>query len=82
MCSIAGVCRLFSYVVYVGGNWNNEGNCGLWYLNCNNSSSNSNSNIGARLILYLKLEINNYTSFSTALAENKSLWISLVASFK
>ena len=81
MCSSLGVCRLFSYVVYVGGNWNNEGNCGLWYLNCNNSSSNSNSNIGARLILYQNIK-NNYTSFSTALAENKSLWTGLVVPFE
>jgi len=34
---------------YVGGNWSNGANAGLWYVNCNNSASNSNSNIGARL---------------------------------
>ena len=36
-------------VLYVGGNWDNGSNAGLWYLNGNNDTSNSNSNIGARL---------------------------------
>ena len=50
-----------TYAVYVGGNYNNEGNCGLWYANYN-SSSNTNSNLGGRLILYQI--INTCTSFS------------------
>jgi hypothetical protein len=33
----------------VGGNWNNDLNAGLWYVNCNNAASNTNTNIGARL---------------------------------
>jgi len=36
-------------VLNCGGNWNNAGKAGLWYLNGNNDASNSNSNIGARL---------------------------------
>lgn len=39
-------------VLYVGGNWNNGSNAGLFYFNANNDSSNSNSNIGARLLVY------------------------------
>lgn len=31
-----------------GGNYNNEGNAGPFYLNVNNNASNINSNIGAR----------------------------------
>ncbi len=31
-----------------GGNWNNSGDAGLFYLNLNNPRSNSNTNIGAR----------------------------------
>lgn len=37
--------------VIVGGNWNNDLNCGLWYAN-NNSATNTNANYGGRLILY------------------------------
>ena len=36
-------------VLNVGGNWNNGSNCGLFYFNANNTSSNTNSNIGSRL---------------------------------
>lgn len=32
------------------GNWNNEGNCRVFYLNVNNDSSNSNANIGSQQI--------------------------------
>lgn len=49
-------------MLYVGGNWSNGSNAGLWYANGNNSDSNSNSNIGGRLSLCLK---------------NKSLWLRL-----
>ena len=43
-------------VLYVGGNWNNSSNAGLWYFNGNNDSSNSNSNIGLRnLVKDIKL---------------------------
>lgn len=34
-----------------GGNWNNESNAGLAYLNLNNLRSNVNNNIGSRLAL-------------------------------
>lgn len=33
-----------------GGNWNNGTNDGLFYLNCNNDSSNANTNIGSRIL--------------------------------
>lgn len=42
------LCALRWLVLYVGGNWDNGSNAGLFYFNGNNSSSNSNSNIGAR----------------------------------
>ena len=32
-----------------GGNWNNDLNCGPFYVNLNNTASNSNSNNGAAL---------------------------------
>lgn len=34
-----------------GGNWNNTGNAGVFYVNLNNTRSNSNSNIGFRSAL-------------------------------
>ena len=40
-------------VLHVGGNWNNGGNAGLFYINANNSSSDTNSNVGARLLVFL-----------------------------
>ena len=40
-------------VLFVGGNWNNGGNAGLFYFNANNSSSDSNSNVGARPLVFL-----------------------------
>jgi len=33
----------------VGGNWNNDSNCGPFYVNLNNEASNNNTNIGAAL---------------------------------
>ena len=33
----------------VGGNWNNDLNCGPFYANLYNSPSNTNTNIGAAL---------------------------------
>ena len=33
----------------VGGNWNNDLNCGPFYANLYNDASNSNTNIGAAL---------------------------------
>ncbi|MDE7244231.1 MAG: hypothetical protein K2O18_09685, partial [Oscillospiraceae bacterium] len=38
--------------VYVGGNYNQNGNYGLFYLNYN-TASNSGSNIGSRVLLSL-----------------------------
>nr|DAM01610.1 MAG TPA: hypothetical protein [Caudoviricetes sp.] len=39
-------------VLCVGGNYSNTaGNCGLFFFNGNNDSSNANSNIGARLLV-------------------------------
>ena len=34
-----------------GGNWNNTGNAGVFYVNLNNARSNSNGNIGFRSAL-------------------------------
>lgn len=38
-----------SRALYVGGNWNNGTNAGLWYCNANNAASNANLNRGGRL---------------------------------
>ena len=43
--------RLCFVVAYVGGNWSNGSNAGLFSLNSNNSSSNYNTNIGSRLLV-------------------------------
>lgn len=37
--------------LYVGGNYNNASNAGLFYLNGNNAPSNTNSNLGSRLLI-------------------------------
>lgn len=37
-----------------GGNANNTGNAGVFYLNSNNSSSNRNANYGSQLSLHKK----------------------------
>lgn len=49
------LCALRWLVLYVGGNWDNGSNAGLFYFNGNNSSSNSNSNIGARHLFLLHI---------------------------
>ena len=52
MCSIRGDhCNYNSsgVVLYVGGNYNQNQNYGLFYLNGNNGASNSNGNIGCRI---------------------------------
>lgn len=46
--------------VYVGGNYNQNTNHGLFYVNYN-TASNSNANIGARFLLVL-LTILHYTA--------------------
>ena len=50
LCSSADHCNYNSsgVVLYVGGNYNQNQNYGLFYMNGNNNASNSNSNIGAR----------------------------------
>lgn len=53
--------------LYVGGNYNNGSNAGLFYLNGNNAPSNTNSNLGSRLLIqHLKLRV----VFSSPLGEN------------
>jgi len=42
-------------VVAVGGNSNNAGNAGVFYVNANNSSGNRNTNIGRQLSLLSRL---------------------------
>ena len=66
------MCRapvLFLAALFVGGNWNNSTNAGLWNWNTNNAPSNTNINIGARLIFWKK---KNYysTLFSLPLGKN------------
>ena len=39
-------------VLFVGGNWNNGGNAGLFYFNASNTSSYTNSYVGARLLFH------------------------------
>jgi hypothetical protein len=39
---------------YVGGNWNNDLNCGPFYANLYNEPSNTNTNIGAALSYSLR----------------------------
>lgn len=39
-------------VVAVGGNSNNGGNAGVFYVNANNGSGNRNSNVGRQLSLF------------------------------
>lgn len=38
------------YPAYVGGNYNDNANYGLFYLNANNAASNQNGNLGSRLL--------------------------------
>lgn len=39
----------YPYVLYVGGNWNDNSNGGLSYADIDDNSDNSNDNIGSRL---------------------------------
>ena len=41
----------------VGGNYNNGTNAGLWLWNLNNTSSNTNGNLGARLLIFIDINI-------------------------
>lgn len=49
------VCLLRSFrlllLALVGGRWTNGLNCGLWCWNCNETSSNAWTNIGARPLI-------------------------------
>lgn len=38
---------MYRAFAYVGGNWNNDLNCGPFYANLYNDATNSNTNIGA-----------------------------------
>lgn len=44
---------------YVGGNWNNDLNCGPFYANLYNEPSNTNTNIGAALSYSLRNNLYN-----------------------
>ena len=46
---VEGLREAAHFDAHVGGNRNNGGNAGLWYLNVNNSATNTNTNIGSRL---------------------------------
>ena len=52
---------VYTFVTRVGGNYNNGVEAGLWYWNCNNTSSNSNGNLGARPLI-LKWGLDVYAS--------------------
>jgi hypothetical protein len=52
-------------VAVFGGNANNGTNCGFWYWNMNNDSSNLNSNIGT----HLKFCIDENTKLASPLGE-------------
>ena len=39
-------------VLFVGGNWNNGGNAGLFYFGAYSSSSGASSSVGARLLFH------------------------------
>ena len=54
------------FVLYVGGNWNNATNAGLFYFNANNTSSNSSTNIGPRH----RVSFQHCAKFPVALAKN------------
>lgn len=47
---ITDYCYSGGVVLYVGGNYNQNQNYGLFYLNGNKSASNTNSNIGSRIL--------------------------------
>lgn len=52
-------------LAFVGGNWNNDLNCGPFYANLYNSASNSNSNNGAALpYLYLRFLLKDSVTFN------------------
>ena len=56
-------------VVAVGGNSNNSGNAGVFYVNANNSSGNRNTNIGRQLSLFMTRTLSPIT---LALAKTNS----------
>lgn len=45
-----------AYFPKLGGNYNNDDNCGLFYANVNNNSRNYNTNYGSRLASTIKLQ--------------------------
>ena len=49
-CTVADHCNYNAsgVVLHVGGNYNQNQNHGLFYMNGNNAASNSNGNIGSR----------------------------------
>ena len=58
-------------MLYVGGNYNQNQNYGLFYLNGNKSASNTNSNVGSRI---LKRILIFWRSGRAALAGNGLIW--------
>ena len=52
MCVRPSFALRFGVFAHVGGNFNNGANCGLWYWNFNNDSSNANFNIGCRVFIF------------------------------
>lgn len=54
------VATRFFLITKLGGKWNNGSNCGAWYLNVNNTSSNRNRNISSHLLYVHKIKISVY----------------------
>ena len=59
--------------LYVGGNYNQNTNHGLFYVNYNNAS-NSNSNIGCRILFVLCSSSIHGTGSRAPLGEDKRIW--------
>jgi hypothetical protein len=47
-------------VLYVGGNYNANGNFGMFYFNANNDASNTNGNLGSRHLVYIHNAIHRF----------------------
>ena len=59
--------------LYVGGNYNQNTNHGLFYVNYN-TASNSNANIGCRILFVLCSSSIHGTGSRAPLGEDKQIW--------
>jgi RNA-directed DNA polymerase len=65
-------------VALSGGNYNNNANAGVAYLDANNDSANANTNIGSRLYFFKIVFVSNLASWQ----KNKSIKAVLVGKLK